>query len=476
MLIRRSRTPARARPAPSESPAGDPRVASAPDDWWYSSRRKFLGRFAGVAAGATALGPLSVEALATPTLRAPGVADLPEQGQATDESYWRAVRDLFPLRDGLIVVNAANLCPSSYPVMEAELTYVRDVNRDPSLQNRGKFSGLREEAREMLAAYVGADPEEIAIVHNTTAGNNQVVWGLDYQPGDEIVVWSQNHPTNNIAWDIVAQRYGLVVHKVDTPPDPADPRDLIGPFLEAMGPRTRMLALTHVSNVSGVLLPAAELCALARERGVITLVDGVQTFGALNLDLHAMGCDFYTASTHKWLTGPRQNGILYVRRERVRDLWPSIVGVGYGPQVEESARKFETLGQRNDATLSAIAPALEMHQRIGPERVERRVRALASASRRALSERVPGVRFHTPADPRMAGGVLVFAVPGTDHGELYNRLYGEAGVACARMSGTFDGVRFSPHIYNTLDQVERAAAAVAELTRGGLRSPTGVEA
>jgi selenocysteine lyase/cysteine desulfurase len=440
----------------------DQRVETIPPESWELPRRRFVKQLFGGAAAAIAAPALvatAAEALDSVESVIPDLA----RGAAADEAFWRAVRDLYPLRPGLALVNAANLCPSSYPVMETEFRYIRDVNVDTSFQNRGKFSQLREEARSRLAAFVGADPEEIAIVNNTTAGNNQVITGLELRRGDEIVIWSQNHPTNNIAWDVTAQRYGLVTKRVDTPAAPADREDLTRPFREALTGRTRVLALTHLSNVSGVALPIRELCAMARERGILTLVDGVQTFGALKLDLHEMGCDFFTASSHKWLTGPRQAGILYIRRDRIGDLWPAIVGVGYGPSVEDTARKFETLGQRNDATIAAITPAVDLHVRIGLERVEARVRELAAATMKGLREKVPGVRLRTPSDPDLSGGVVIFHLPDRDHGEMMSALYAEFDVACARMSGDFDGIRFSPHIYNTMDQIDQAVDAVARL-------------
>jgi selenocysteine lyase/cysteine desulfurase len=441
----------------------DPRVENISQEAMGLPRRGFLRQLAGGGAAAAVLPHIGLlgQLNATEVFES-RLVEL-QAGQAADERFWRAVRDLYPLRSGLVLLNAANLCPSPYPVMEAEIRFIRDVNIDTSFQNRAKFSEIRERIRGKLATYVGADPDEIAIVHNTTAANNQVVWGLDYTPGDEVVVWSQNHPTNNIAWDVVARRYGLVVHKVDTPADPSGVEALVRPFMEAMNTRTKVLALTHLSNVSGVLLPVRELCAMARQAGVLTLVDGVQVLGALRLDLHAIGCDFYTASSHKWLTGPRQEGLLYVRRERIPDLWPSVVGVGYGPSVETTSRKFETLGQRNDATLSAIEPAVDLHNRIGPDRVEARVRELATAVRDGIASRVPSARFHTPADPDLRGGVVIFNVPGHDQGDLMQRLFDEFDVACARMSGEFDGIRFSPHIYNTRDQIEYAVDAVARL-------------
>lgn len=422
-------------------------------------RRRFLGRFLGGVAGLAA-----APALTDPgELFAGGEPPPLEQAAARpDERYWRQVKDQFPLRPGLILMNAANLCPSPYPVQRTLFEYTRDMDADASFQNRGKFSDLRERARSRLAGYLGADADEIAIVRNTSEANNVVVGGLDLGPGDEVVLWDQNHPTNDVAWDVRAERYGFTVRRVTTPRSPDGPDELVAPLLEALGASTRVLAFSHVSNVSGVALPARRLCRAARERGIWTLVDGAQSFGALELDLHDMGCDFYTGSVDKWPMGPEETGLLYVRKQRVSDLWPEIVGVGWDSAGDSgSARRFETLGQRDEAAVAAVATAVEFHRTIGPAVVEARVRELATAVMEALRERVPGVRFHTPEVPELRAGVVVFDAPGIDPGESFDRLYREHDVGGAPRGEPFAGLRLSPHVYNTLDEVDRAAEAVA---------------
>jgi selenocysteine lyase/cysteine desulfurase len=358
-------------------------------------------------------------------------------------------------------MNAANLCPAPFPVQEAVFRHTRDVNRDASFQNRGKFGEMKEEARGALADYVGASAAEIAITRNTSEGNNSVVNGLDLGPGDEVVLWDQNHPTNNVSWDVRAQRWGFTVRRVTTPVGAESGEELMAPFLAALTPSTRVLSFSHLSNVSGVLLPAAELCSEARSRGILTLVDGAQTFGALRLQLREMGCDFFTASSHKWFVGPKEAGLMYVREESQDRLWPSDVGVGWEGAVASGAQKFENMGQRDDAAVVTMATAAAFHEAIGPDSVESRVRALASRVKERVSERLPGVRFHTPRSPEASGGVVVFALPGADHRAVFQGVYETHRFGCASMGGAFEGIRISPHIYNTMAEVDAAVEAVA---------------
>ena len=182
-------------------------------------RREFLGLLAGGVAASATFPTLSTGLVPGDAWPQRKLRLLAAQG-AADEAFWQLVKREFPLRPGLIMMNAANLCPSPYPVIETVSQLTRDIDADASFQNRGKFGELRERARQALAAHVGADPAEIAITRNTSESNNTVVNGLTLGPGDEVVIWNQNHPTNNTSWEVRAERMGFTVKKVATPPSP----------------------------------------------------------------------------------------------------------------------------------------------------------------------------------------------------------------------------------------------------------------
>ncbi len=430
-----------------------------------ASRRRFLKRAVGGAAAAAAL-PSWIRAAPRFERDTPLLPSPPTSEGAEDELFWELVKAQFPLAPGLILMNAANLCPSPFPVQEAVFELTRDVDADASFQNRAKFGELRERSRAALAAYLGADPDEIAITRNTSESNNTVLNGLELGNGDEVVIWDQNHPTNNVSWDVRAERWGYAVKRVTTPPAPSTADELIAAFEAAITPRTRVLAFSHISNVSGVALPARTLCRMARERGIVTLVDGAQSFGAIPVNLHEMGCDFYTGSAHKWFVGPKETGVLYVREERLPELWASDVGVGWQGAVEGGARKFDNLGQRDDAAVAAVATAARLHEAIGPDLIGARVRALENAIRELARERIPGIGFHTSEEPERRAGVIVLRLPDADHPAVYRRLYDEHRIGCALRGGDFTGIRLCPHIYNTMEEVERVVDAIAETLRG----------
>ena len=221
-----------------------------------------------------------------------------------------------------------------------------------------------------------------------------------------------------------------------------------------------MLALTHASNASGVRLPVQELCEIARRRGIHAHVDGAQTWGALNVNLRELGCDSYAASAHKWFVGPKEVGLLYVRRERVGELWPNVVAPGWGAGAEtelEGARKFESMGQRDDAALTAIGATAEFHKTVGAAKTEKRVMALAADLKAQL--KAAGAKLVTPESAALSAGVCIIDVPANNRQKLLDALYQDHGIA----GSTSGGLRLCPHLYNTAEHVNRAAAGVKAL-------------
>ena len=220
-----------------------------------------------------------------------------------------------------------------------------------------------------------------------------------------------------------------------------------------------MLALTHASNVSGIRLPVADLCEVAHRRGIHVHVDGAQSWGVLDVDLAALGCDSFSASAHKWFVGPKEVGLLYVKAEHIAHIWPSVVAPSWGTQVEPrpvGARKFESLGQRDDAALAAIGTTVDFHQRVGAARIEARVTDLATRLKEGLRE--AGYALVTPEAPALSAGVCIAAVEG-NRGALVNALYEEHGIAGAATGG----LRLCPHVFNTVEHIDRAVRGARSL-------------
>jgi selenocysteine lyase/cysteine desulfurase len=370
------------------------------------------------------------------------------------------VRDELDFGEDRVPMNAANLCPSPRRVAAEVSRQTQVIDLDPSFQNRAQFAELLEQSRAAVAGQLGVKADEVALVRNTSEANNIINAGLDLRAGDEVVIWSQNHPTNHVAWAVRARRYGLVVKTVEVPPDPTSSDELIAPFEQAITPKTRVLTVTHVSNVSGLKLPIRALAQLCRTHGIHFHVDGAQTWGALSVDLADIGCDSFSGSAHKWFMGPKEVGLLYVKEDVVPSIWPSTVAPGWGEDAQTDligARKFESLGQRDDAALAAMTIAADLHERVGPENVERQMVHLAQRLKEGIVE--SGGTLVTPMDPAFSGGVCIAAVGPEHRGELWDRLYQEHGIIGAPTGG----LRLCPHVYNTEEHVDRALVGIASL-------------
>jgi selenocysteine lyase/cysteine desulfurase len=421
------------------------------------SRRSFA-RLAGLAG---TLGWLELPAWA-----ASQTAPLSPAPASADESYWQRVRQQFLMPPGLTIVNAANLCPTSLPVIEAVYRATRDMDADPSMPNRRKMSEAKEHVRRTLATALRVTPEEIVITRNTSEGNNFVSSGIDLKVGDEVLVSAENHPSLLNAWNEKAKRFGFTVRRVAHPQPHPGPDAIVEAFRAALTPATRIVAFTHVTASSGDVFPARDICRLARERGVLSIVDGAQSFGILDIDLADMQPDFFTGSAHKWPCGPREVGVLYVNKQIETKLWPSVVSL-YAGAVGVS-RRVEGLGQRNEPEIFGLGEALTLQSTIGRAAIETRSRGLAQTLLAALG-RIDGVRLWTSPDPARSAAIVTFQ-PGTlDPAKLATALYEHDRIACMARSGADrPGLRISPHFYNSLAEVERIAGAIRTYMRTGV--------
>jgi len=422
------------------------------------SRRRFTSMLG--AGAAAALAPAGAG-------RARGAA-LPaaEQAGALGERYWEQVRGQFLMPDDLAVLNAANLCPSSMGVLDKLYELTRDVDRDPSMQNRRKLGEGKERARRTVAAYLRAKPEEVLLTRNTSEGNNIVSSGLDLGSGDEVVIFGDNHPSNHRAWTDKATRFGFSVKVVEQKNPHPGGDYYVEAFLGASNAQTRLWAFTHLTNSVGDLFPVDEMCRVARERGILTLIDGAQTLGVLDLDLGQMSPDFYTGSGHKWPCGPRETGVLYVNEAAQSRLSPSVISL-YGGALGIS-KTHEKFGQRDEPAVIALGEAVEFQMGIGRGAIARRSRELAQAAMEGLAK-IDGVRLWTNPAPDRSWAVVSFQPGDLDPQKLSAALYERDGIACATRRGADrPGLRFSPHFYNLHAEVDRAVAAVAGYMKRGL--------
>jgi isopenicillin-N epimerase len=421
------------------------------------SRRDFTRLFA--VGGSAALFAHPEFAAATPAPLATSLSP------ATD-AFWDSVREQFVMPPDLAVINAANLCPSSRPVLEAMYGSTRDIDRDPSPNNRAKLYPAKEETRKRLASFLRVTPEEIIITRNTSESNNLVSSGLDLKAGDEVVIFHDNHPSNNVAWKEKAKRFGYTVTELPNPNPHPGPDYYIEAVKKGITSKTKVLAFTHLTSTVGDLMPAAEMCRVARERGVLSILDGAQSFGLLDVDLSVIQPDFYTGSAHKWPCGPKEAGVLFVSTRAQQRIWPSVYSAYTG--AVGLSKTFEGFGQRDDAAIVAFGETIAFQEKVGRANIEKRARELTQALITGL-RKIDGIQLWTHTAPERMAAVVSFLPGSLSVPKLSAALYERDKIACATRGGSDrGGLRFSPHFYNTPAEIDRSLAAVAGYMKNGV--------
>ena len=378
---------------------------------------------------------------------------------------WERVREQFLMPRELAVLNAANLCPSPRAVLEEVYTDTERLDRDPVPSYRNEMHGVKEGTRELLARHLRASPDEILITRNTSEANNWVSSGLDLGSGDEVLIFASNHPSNNRAWKGKAERFGYTVREVEAVNPHPGMEYLVEAFAKAITSRTRVISFTHFTNTVGDLFPARELCRLAAERGIISVVDGAQSFGLIDVDLSDIQPDFFTGSAHKWPCGPKETGVLFVN-SRVQDrFWPSMYSA-YTGSVGLS-RTHEGMGQRDEPAIRAFGTQMSWLQEIGQDAIEVRSHELTDALIEGLGS-IDGVTIWTSPDPALRLAVCSFRPGNLESGKVVQALEADGIVAAGRGDGALGGIRFSPHFYNTFEDIDRAVSSIGRYVRTGL--------
>ena len=340
-------------------------------------RRGFLASFAGAAAAGATLnlgGNLFARAAQAP-------AQLPDRAlyDSNEEAYWAELRKQFVIPADEVYLNNGTVGSSPAPVLRAIFDGYNETEKmaqsDPEDYPIWGY-GAWNEFRDPLAAFVGCTRDEIALVRNATEANSYIANGLDMKPGDEVLMTDQEHPGGEHPWNLRAKRYGIVVKRVTLPKPVPNAAAVLNLINDAITPRTRVLFFSHITTATGVVLPAKELCALARSKGIVSAVDGAHVIGMMRLNVHDLGCDMYSSSPHKWLMAPKGTGFLYVRDEMIDRLWNTIVTAGWDdPKLR--AERFQRIGSSNVPSLWGMRAAVKLANDIGLDRIERRHQKMA---------------------------------------------------------------------------------------------------
>src|SRR5437773_11220270 len=370
------------------------------------NRRDFL-RLGG-AVGTAALVAKRFNTIEHVAAASAAVADRTPEDVAQDEFYWREIQEAFTLDRTLTNLNNGNSCPSPRVVHEAVKRYMDMANMLPVQYNNmiGRNIGP---VRRRVAAEFGCDASELALTRNASESLQIAQNGLDMKPGDEVLTTEQDYPRMLTTWDQRMRRDKIKVTRIQFPV-PTTQDDLYQRFEKAITPRTKVLHFCHITNLTGQLFPVQRLSHLARERGIVTIVDGAHAAAHFPFKLRDLECDYYGTSLHKWLCCPVGNGFLYMRKEKIAKTWPlQAASARQGNDI----RKFEEIGTSPAATHAAIAEALAFHQAIGVDRKAARLRYLTMRWANALKGN-PRIRIHSSLEPGQTWGLATVGIDGID--------------------------------------------------------------
>ena len=375
------------------------------------------------------------------------------EDEAPDGVYWEEIRKLYDFEDRFIMMNNGTLGPMPRPVFNTLTRYFQVQATNP-YDGYNYLPAIRESVRTKLAAFVNASPDEVAITSNTTEGLNFVINGLDLKEGDEVLMSNLEHPGHVGPWKLKEKRAGIRIKEVPLSPTARSVEEIVGAFAAAITPRTRVISISHTVFITGLIMPLKELSQLAHDKGLLILADSAHGIGMLDLDMKALGIDFFASSPYKWLGAPTGVGLLYVRKEAIDKVHPTVVSTGW--ENNAKASKLDPSGQRSDAILYALDEALNFNSRIGKTRIERRIKVLSARLKQELAK-VPGVKVHTPLDPYLSAGRTAFSMGGSHEVRLVDYLREKYNLVVRTTgnpkAGTF-GIRVSTPIYISTREVD----------------------
>jgi selenocysteine lyase/cysteine desulfurase len=418
-----------------------------------------------------ALGALLYPVL--PACAGPGAARVPPAGAgppdelARDEDYWGEVARAFTIDRSAINLNNGAVSPAPAIVQEAMSRHLAVANSTPTAHALWIAAPpLREAVRRRLAAHWGVDPEELAITRSASEGLQICQLGIELARGDEVLATTQDYPRMIATFKQRERREGIVLRQLKLPVPAEDPARIVALYEAAITPRTRLILVTHMMNLTGQITPVREIVAMARRRGVPVIVDGAHSFAHLDFKISDLDCDYFATSLHKWLFAPLGTGLLYVRRSKIRGLWPLTAAA---PELTDDIRKFEEVGTRPEANALAIAEALTFHQAIGGARKEARLMYLRDTWARRLLAAGSRVRLYTSLRPRVAGNIVMVDVDGVDPMKLWAYLWEKHRIQTgAIVHDEFRGLRVSPSVYTTPEELDRFCTVMEQVIRNGL--------
>jgi selenocysteine lyase/cysteine desulfurase len=371
---------------------------------------------------------------------------------AAEEDFWYYIQQSFSGAPGLINLNNGGVSPAPIPVQEAVKRNYDYSNEAPSYNMWRILDQGREPLRKNLAKLAGCDAEEIAINRNSSEGLETVIFGLQLKPGDEVVAARQDYPNMVNAYNQRQKRDGIKMVWVNLELPSEDENYLAEQYIKAFTPKTKLVHITHIINWNGQILPVRKIADEAHRRGIEVIADGAHSFAHFSFKIPDLGCDYFASSLHKWLYAPIGSGMLYVKKEKIRNIYP-LFATSEDP-LKDDIRKFENLGTRPFFIEQAIGKALEFHEMIGSERKEKRLWYLKNYWMEKVKD-VSKVKIKTSLNPKWGCAIGNVAVEGKKPSDLEAFLFDRYKIHTVSIEWeNIHGVRITPNVYTTIGNLD----------------------
>ena len=429
-----------------------------------TNRRDFL-RQAGMAAGAITLASMLPSSLANAMEKASNkISHLTPSEAATDEDFWNYIRESYTVSQTIINLNNGGVSPQPKIVQDAHIRFLNLCNEGPSYYMWNILDQNREPLRQKLAIQSGCSPDEISICRNSTEALCNVIFGIPLKAGDEVVVTYQDYPHMKEAWLQREQRDGIVLKWLDVPLPCENEAEILKIYTGAFNDKTKVVHVTHMINWTGQIVPAKMIADAAHKKGIEVLVDGAHTYAHMDFKITDLNCDYFGTSLHKWLGAPFGSGLLYIKKDKIKNIWPLL---GHSKPQDEDIRKFEYLGTRSYASEMAIATALDFHQAIGNKRKEERLRYLKNYWMEKAAS-IPGVKLNTSLKPQFSCALGNFTVNGLKAADISGTLASKyrINVPAMVLEGHIpEGVRITPNVYTSTADLDKLLTAIDDIAK-----------
>ena len=429
------------------------------------NRRNFLS-MVGKGVGLAALSSATVASLLEDLHAASkSVEHLTPAEAAMNEDYWFEIQRSFSITRGITNLNNGGVSPSPRIVTEALCRYIWQQEDVTAYTMWSILEPQSETVRTGLADIFGCDREEIAITRNASESLEIILMGMDLKSGDEVLTTTQDYPRMLTTLRQREQREGLVLKMIKVPVAPQNLDEITAQFEKFITPKTRVILISHVINLTGQIMPVKSICDLAKSKGIEVIVDGAHSFAHFAFKQADLGCDYFGTSLHKWLFAPKGTGLLYVKRDKIEKLWPLMAA---DKSEKTDIRKFEEIGTHPAAPRLAIGEAILFHNGLGAKRKEERLRYLSRYWMTRLKD-LPNVRFHTSWEPNQSCGIANVEITDVDTGALSTYLMDRHKILTVGIiHDEFKGLRITPSVYTTLKELDRFVDVMETVAKKGL--------